>query len=337
MLADEDVLALAPPISYRPRQERYLGDAVTVGLEDIPPADLARLRTLYEFLSDLFFQLNNAFTRNRMDIAATGDYLQRVGYRRIFAGINELGGELTLDEASPTLRKVYHDVRAGSLSALIMHADALVAGEGEEADMERLYLLSRDHLKIMRNGIPELDPDGYRQDLEERQHGIDLFRQKWDGAEYRLADQSRSVRVEFHCRVQGSISECCMEFAALDRVIYNLVNNAARHTEDGVTSLSIVPLDNAADTNLRFAVSNRISDEQRRRLEERFGDHLERIFHGGFTTGGHGLGLRICGDVVTHGYDLFTLDEALEGGYLGVRLLDDRFVVWFHWPGHLQQ
>ena len=336
MLADEDVLALAPAIAYQPRRERYLGGAVTVGLDEIPAADIARLHTLYRFLTDLYQYLGAAVAEHRMDIAAVKQYLQQAGYRQIFGEIVQLGGEFSSDGISAELRKVFHDVRAGSLSALIMHADALVADEGLEADVERLYLLSRDHLKIMRNGIPDLDPVGYRQDLQERQHGIELFREKWDGAEYRLADQQRAIRVDFHCRFKGSISECCMEFAALDRVIYNLVNNAARHAEDGHTSLSIVPLDGAAETNLRFAVANRISQAQQRVLEARFGDRLAEIFKGGFTTDGNGLGMRICGDVVTHGYDLVSLDEALEGGYLGARLLDGHFVVWFHWPGHLQ-
>ena len=35
---------------------------------------------------------------------------------------------------------------------------------------------------------------------------------------------------------------------------------------------------------------------------------------------------------VVHGYGLPSLHTALDGGYLGARLVRDTFVAWFHWP-----
>ena len=31
------------------------------------------------------------------------------------------------------------------------------------------------------------------------------------------------------CRYEGALTECCLESAAIDRIFYNLVNNACRH------------------------------------------------------------------------------------------------------------
>ena len=128
-----------------------------------------------------------------------------------------------------------------------------------------------------------------------------------------------------------------MEFSALDRVIYNLVNNASQHAADGQVDLIITAVDDQASTHLRFAVVNKVSAEQRAALAERFGDDLSALFRGGFTTGGHGIGMRVCGDFVTQGYGRSSLDAALSDKLLGVDLVDDRFVAWFHWPGERLQ
>ena len=91
-------------------------------------------------------------------------------------------------------------------------------------------------------------------------------------------------------------------------------------------------IDGKDDTDLRFVVMNRVAPEHRERLEADLGEELSSVFAGGYTTGGHGLGLRICGDFVVHGYGLPSLHTALDDGYLGAKLVRDTFVAWFHWP-----
>ena len=96
--------------------------------------------------------------------------------------------------------------------------------------------------------------------------------------------------------------------------------------------LQVFALSDAPATDLRFVVINRITPEHGVRVTADLGADLSRVFAGGYTTGGHGLGLRICGDFVSHGYGLPSLQAALSGGYIGARLVRDCFVAWFHWP-----
>ena len=161
-------------------------------------------------------------------------------------------------------------------------------------------------------------------------HSSELLLAKWSNERYRLREVE--VEVALRCDFDGTISECCMEFAALDRVIYNLVNNAARFAADGRVELRVFPVREGTATDLRFVVINRVTPEHAERVQADLGEDLSRVFNGGYTTGGHGLGLRICGDFVSHGYGLPSLATALEGGYIGARMVRDCFVAWFHWP-----
>ena len=64
-------------------------------------------------------------------------------------------------------------------------------------------------------------------DLLPKIHGTDFIVQKWQGAT--LHGQGRGIRIEVDCPQAMAISECCVEFGALDRILYNLLNNACRH------------------------------------------------------------------------------------------------------------
>ena len=112
---------------------------------------------------------------------------------------------------------------------------------------------------------------------------------------------------------------------------------AVREASEGETKLLIQCIDFLAvkrrpPADKFFARFLRLGPEHRERLQSDLGDDLSRVFEGGYTTGGYGLGLRICGDFVTHGYNLPSLRVALGEGYLGARLIRDTFVAWFHWP-----
>ncbi|MEM9488123.1 MAG: ATP-binding protein [Myxococcota bacterium] len=125
-----------------------------------------------------------------------------------------------------------------------------------------------------------------------------------------------------------------MEFAALNRVLCNLVDNASRFAADQSVTLYVVPVNtHGAYTNLRFAVVNKLDSFQKKILQEHYGNNLHFLFAGGFTTDGSGLGMSICADFVTDSYGLSCNEEAADHGYFGARLLGDYFAVWFHWPG----
>ena len=135
------------------------------------------------------------------------------------------------------------------------------------------------------------------------------------------------VTVRLHAAWHGDLAECCMEFSALDRLLYNLVNNAARHAADGQVEILVVPVDDSGATHARIAVANLVTAEQRLALVGAYGDELGQLVRGGFTTGGHGLGMQIAADFVVHGYGLRDVEQALRERYLGVTLVDRRFVA----------
>lgn len=328
-LSRPTLLSLVPRPAH-PRPRPYYGDTDTASVADLAPGDADIVRRLYAFLGTVYAALGRGVdpdeSRARLRLALT------VGeYPALVDRIRDLGVALAAATTPLHLRKVYHDLRGGSLPALLMHLDLVADDEATDHDVERIFLLTRDHLKIMRNALPDLDPDGYARDLSPREHGVDLLVEKWADADYRLGAGDH-VRVDIDCPYAGFVAEHCMEFAALDRVLYNLINNAARFAADRRVHVAVLPLTDEPTTDLRFVVSNRVTPEHAERLHAAFAGRYDRLFAGGFTTGGNGVGMQICADIVTHGYHLSSPREALDAGYLGARLIGDHFVVWFHWP-----
>ncbi|HEX5690820.1 MAG TPA: ATP-binding protein [Roseiflexaceae bacterium] len=178
--------------------------------------------------------------------------------------------------------------------------------------------------------LPNHRASRYLGDQSNRAHGVDLLLEKWHDAVYMLPNTSARIVVD--SRFAGVVCESCQEFAALDRVVYNLLNNAVRNTADATVQLAILPVEPELPRNLRFVVANRVTDTQRARLFERFGESLGELFRGGFTTGGGGLGMRICADFVCNAYGVASIEQALAAGYFGAQLHDSLFVNWFHWP-----
>ena len=295
MVASHELDAALPrPDTFPDRSGPNRGDGQTVSLEGFGKRDEARIRALYAFLLDVQ-AITDAFD-GAEDALTTLENLDEARIQKAFEVAQSLGSSLNASEATEEVRKALHDVRGGSLAALLAHLDLIQDGIAGPVDAERVHLLVRDHLKMMRNAIYDLDPARYAADLDDRDHGMDLLVEKWNNARY------------------------------------NLVNNAARFATDDAVHITADPVDDARETNLRFAVINKISDEQAEALEERFGDALGQVFEGGFTTGGHGLGLAVCADLVRHAYSMKNVGKALDEGLLGAKVVDGHYVAWFHWP-----
>ena len=334
--AQEELIALAASHRIRQRPRPYLGDSVQVPLGALGPADGTAIQELYQFLCQLLRFITPQLDDGMAMIGSLREFLVKAGYEVVMRRIHDLGATLEANETPLALRKIYHDIRGCGLPALVMHLDMVLAGEAQAQDLGRIFLLCRDQLKIIRNALPDVDPAGYARDLESNEHSTTLLLDKWSTAIYRL--RGAEVALTMRCEFEGSISERCMEFAALDRVVYNLVNNAARFAADGKVDLNIFAIDEDGrgpardETDLRFVVMNRLHPHHGARIRADLGDDLSSLFGGGYTTGGHGLGLSICGDFVTDGYGLPSLHTALANGYLGARIIRDTFLVWFHWP-----
>ncbi|MEF3275782.1 MAG: ATP-binding protein [Chloroflexus sp.] len=327
-LSDETVKALAPCDLPFLRQDPFVRSASSASVHDLPPHVQSVVRQLYDGLLAIFTRFDQ---RRHIDRQVLFQVLREIGWHDL---LSELRG-ISLSQSDPVLGEVIHDIRGGSLQALALQLQLLEVDRSQPVETERIYLLIRDHLKIMRNCLPDLDPERTARDIELRAHGVDLLLEKWQQADYRLPDGSASIIVD--ARYDGVVADRCVEFAALDRVLYNLINNATRHSIDRRVMIGIFPLTSCEAPSLRLVVLNRIDARQRSALEQRFGQHWSDLFRGGFSfssdgSHGHGFGLAICAELVANAYGLANGAAAVAGGYVGARPHDDLFVAWFHWP-----
>lgn len=327
-LSDETIRSLAPCDLPFLRQDPFVRSVSSVSIYDIPDGAQAVVRRLYETLLAMFSRFDQA---RYVDPNELCRFLHETGWHNL---MQELRG-ISLSRHDPVLGQVIHDIRGGSLQALALQVQLLEVDQAQPADIERIYLLTRDHLKIMRNCVPDLDPVRTARDIELRTHGVDLLLEKWQQADYRLPDGTAQIVVD--ARYNGVVADRCVEFSALDRVIYNLINNATRHSADHRVMVGIYPLFDCSSPSLRFVVANRIDPLQRSALEQRFGQQWSDLFRGGFTfssdgSKGHGFGLAICAELVANAYGLSNGPAAIAGNYVGARPHGDLFVAWFHWP-----
>jgi signal transduction histidine kinase len=126
-----------------------------------------------------------------------------------------------------------------------------------------------------------------------------------------------------------AISECCVEFGALDRILYNLLNNACRHSAAERIHLALFPVPDENGENLRFVLLNALKEEDRVRLRSM---DLKTLFQVGVSSTGSGYGLHVAAEFVAHAFGLASPEEAVADRYLGANLIADQFAIWFHWP-----
>ena len=354
-LDDSSIIALAPKRLLNQRVSRYGGDGMDVSMRDLSTDDARHVVKLYGTLSTLLGELREAlgvpvgdgrapggFSNGSADLphayAESAEIARKVlvrtardpSWREAMAAARALRGAApgAADDASrKVLTQVLHDVRGGALTALALTLDLIGIRNASTADIVRTFYLTRDHLKIMRNALADVDVEARERDRAYRDHGTRLLFEKWASATHQLAPE-RSARIDVDSTYEGPVSRRCLEFAALDRVLYNLMNNAVRFTGDGVVTLYL----REVGGNLRFVVANTITADQLDALRAAHGDALGNLFLGGFTTGGEGVGLSICAEFVANAFGLSGAADAITDGHVGATVLDDTFVTWFHWP-----
>lgn len=325
---------LAPENLTNYRLARYEGDGFNVTLKRFVPEDAALIIRLYNTVKKIYDLW--LYMKDNPNYQLIGNQLVKdFGSDQFRTSVQAIGSATyDLQEPSPLLRKVLHDIRGGALSVLVGLATMvdLEKVQDDTTYIKQSITMARDHAKLMRNAIEDIDTIVRQADESIKVHPISDFVSKWSGLSFEVAD--KSVEIEVTCTFEGDITNRCLETSAIDRILYNYINNAARFTTDNRVRLTIFPV---GDGLVRWVVQNPISGRQKRWLAENVGEALGDLFRGGITRGGHGIGLSNCADFVAATFGVDDPDEAIEEKYLGARVIGDQYYAWFHWPAYIAE
>ncbi len=331
------LLALAPQRLVNFRATRYRGDEACCQLAEFETGDATTIQDLYRFLRERFA----LFQKNQPNEALLTRFLETTSpasFRELVQRIRHLGVASFQQRPFPKLARTIHDVRGGGLTSLIGHLDLILHRDNSVDARRVLFPLVRDHLKIMRNSVADLDPEGRQRDQLHKAHTVDELLDAWRHASFGSAE--KAIEIKVRCEFRGIVSESCLENAALDRVLYNLINNAAHHCAEGPIEVILAPVpEDGLASDLRVVVTNSVSPAAAERLQEltALTGGPRALFQAGVSTTGSGLGLAITSGFVAEAYGLAGWLDAVEGGYVGAILREDRFVAWFHWPISIEE
>ncbi len=274
---------------------------------------------LYALLAELESVVRPSSAGSPESGEALAAFLGRYDLADLISQIRTLG---THDER---LASSIHDIRGGALTTLFVQLAR--AGRGPyRAELARaIHLGTRDHMKMMRNVVRDLDAFARERDLSLIPHSLgDLVNAicEFTGT---VGDECVVVKVD--ARAEGTIAESCVEVSAIDRAVYNLLNNAVRYTNHPEIHVWLVPL----PRDLRVVVANLVSEAHQAALREALARDPSAPF-GTFTTSGSGHGLRIVADLVGRAYGISTVEALTQGGHVGTALHGEVFLSWFHWP-----
>lgn len=327
---NRETLAALLPSRYRNlRDKRYRGEGFDISLRSLSPVDQEHIRVLYGFAKDLYVAW--IVMQEQPDWEALRTRIVSFLSPPLSLSVKELGRESLAacapGDAETSLGKVMHDIRGGALMPLQLYAH-MAQEEADPVQLRSAVFLARDQAKMMRNILPDLDPEVRGADEAEKPHYIRAVVEKWDRFQFERPGQAPG-QVSVNCSYDGLLASCCLEASAVDRIVYNYINNAIRFTAGPQIRMEILPV---GEHVVRWLVANPVTTDQAAWLQDRTRGDLSSLFRGGITRGGHGLGLSNCADFVAAAFGLHDIDEALEGKYLGAVVRDGCYVAWAHWP-----
>jgi signal transduction histidine kinase len=318
-ISRDTVSRLAPPELDNLRSLRYRGDDQAIELRQLKDADRALLVELYAFLGELAAVVSPAPA-----LVEPAPLLELLG-RHPIASLIQRARRLGADATDLGTAEMLHDIRGGALTVLFVQLARLGRVPYRPELAASIAITTRDHMKIMRNLAVDLDPPARARDLAFLHHSLgDLAAAL---REFTAPVGEARLSVEVDCADDAVIAESCVECGAIDRVAYNLLNNAARYASEPSVRVWLLRL----EKDLRVAVANAVEPAQRARLEERLGADPAALF-GEFTTSGSGYGLQIVAELVGRAYGVTSTTSLVGGRYVGASLFDHTFVAWFHWP-----
>lgn len=330
------LLTLAPLNLPNLRSARYSGDDVCVDVGSLAERDQTLVHRLYDQLTELLYVIADESNDDPQIWAGVEGWLLRHDLDLFVDEVRELGEASHARGPDDELAKAMHDIRGGALSALVGRLALRAFSPRDESHLKVLFVLVRDHLKIMRNAMLGLDEARRDADRKRRLHAMSLMIEKWHESVVGPKWKERPIRMIVDCRYEGGLTECCLESAAVDRMFYNVANNACRHVEGDRLDLAVFPVPDPASDCLRFVLSNPVSasdaDYLRSLMTEGGQGNLFALFEPKVSSTGSGFGLTVVADFVAGAFGLPDRSEALRNGYVGAVLDGDTFRIWFHWP-----
>lgn len=331
------LLALAPPDLPYKRTSRYLGDSLCANLSEFAFEDQAITLHVYAFLQH-FLDLLAPYPVDEGKWLTIENIARHTDLNELVGAMQRLGdatrGSSPLHSSAA---RAIHDLRGGGLTAVLGRLQIIALGlerpgssSRRPGELNTFFILARDHLKITRNAITGLDDEKRDADRASKFHNVATLVEKWQNAIPGLATRDLPVRVV--SRFHGNMSECCLESAAVDRICYNLVNNACRHCAAGPVQIDIFRVPGEPHGHLRFVVSNHLGPRDNAELSALSDEAMARLFQAGVSSTGSGLGLGIVAEFVAQAFGLRNKDEAVTRRYVGARVHDGWFYAWFHWP-----
>jgi signal transduction histidine kinase len=245
----------------------------------------------------------------------------------------------TLQRISPSasahderIQRVMHDIRGGALTSLTLYLQMAEQGDLLARDIPQLVLLANDHAKILRSMIVDLDRIRYTLDEIFRPQSAQQLVTTWHQKHYRMPT-GHAAMIAVDCTIpQVVIADSVIELAALERIVYNLINNAVRHADTPNVQLTI----QACPTRSRIAqvsVANTISPSQYAKLCTLCPDHdFSRLVTESLSTTNGGLGLGICADIVAHMFHCDSLQAVMAAGLFTLTCTPNQFIVTAAWP-----
>ena len=315
----ETISKLAPDKLENLRSTRYRADEQGLELSAFGARNVPVIVSLYEFLSELAGIVGG--DRDGEDQARLLGFVARHDVGDLLHRLRRLSG----DEDGHQLAEALHDIRGGAMTALFLQLSRLDRVPYRPETARALSIYARDHMKMMRNVVRDLDAVARARDLLQVPHSLADLAQAL--ADFTAIVGEREVIVDVSWTAGAVIADSCVECAAVDRVAYNLLNNAVRHADDPRIVSSLLVL----ERDVRVVVANSISSSQRDVLVESLARDPNALF-GSFTTSGSGYGLRIVSELVGRAYGIARTDALIRGGYVGAKVVDEGFIGWFHWP-----
>lgn len=340
----EELLALAPLHLPNLRATRSCSDQLCIELAGLAEVDQQILRHLYAVLSELLGIISDPSTDDARKWVEMTRWNALHDLGALIDQVAELGSASRVQGDNEERAKAIHDLRGGALSALLGRLQLFDRLPHDENQLKILFVLTRDHLKIMRSALVGLDEPRRAADRRPKSHDVSLALNKWQDSVVGPHQEEKPIRLHVDCRHEGALTECCLESAAIDRIFYNLVNNAVRHSVSNRLDMVIFPVPQLPGEALRFVLSNDVNaaDAENLRALVRAGgpnranqgtsQNLLALFEPAVTSTGSGFGLTVVADFVADAFGLPSRQAALRERYVGAILDGNLFRAWFHWP-----